>query len=99
MYHETLGTQQWPEQTKVLAVKALTCERKKTTILCTWCVLSIKLKKMKLIRKVLNQNTFGRQGSATELPGQAQVPAEPTTQPAGTSREKGCSPGGAGRDL
>ena len=53
MYQATLGTQQWPEQTKVLAVKALTCERKKTTILCTWCVLSIKLKKMKLIREVL----------------------------------------------
>lgn len=25
MYQEALGTQQWPEQTKVLAVKALTC--------------------------------------------------------------------------
>ena len=57
-----------------------TDERKKTTTLCTWCVLSIKLKKMKPVRKVLNKNTFGRQGSTTELPGQGQVPAEPTQQ-------------------
>lgn len=42
-----------------------TDERKKTTTLCARCVLSIKLKKMKLVRKVLNKNTSRRQGNAT----------------------------------
>ena len=104
MYQETLGTQQCPEQTKVLAVKALTCILKRILMKeKNYNPMYLVCPQYKTQENEANQKSS--QSEHLQKAGQCNGATWPSPSPSGAqspaSRDQqgeGCSLGRAGRD-